>query len=257
MSIRVDTTSLISGALVVGDRGLGVLGSEIPSTGDSGAGYLYNDLSLPTDATKEVRGLITSQPSAGTLYAYEDSSFTFTGAPDGVYSFTYQLYIDGTATGAPATATLTVGGEVATLTIIEHVDLFSGSAQGNGEVLTDNTYGGGGGAGGNKGWSRVEWSKKKAFEEQIGASLKEALTPAERIELAQEAAPAASPAKLRKFTETLTPKAAKPLALAPPKSLAVVEPDEDEERSVELLLEEDYAGLHLLLPLVQKALRSL
>jgi len=117
MSLRADTSSLISGALVVGDRGLGVLGSEVPSTGDSGAGYLYNDLSLPGDASKEVRGLITSQPSAGTLYAYEDSSFTFTGAPDGTYSFGYQLYVDGASTGSPATVTLTVGSGSSSVTL--------------------------------------------------------------------------------------------------------------------------------------------
>jgi len=117
MSLRADTASLITGSLVVGDRGLGVLGSEVPSTGDSGAGYLYNDLSLPGDASKEVRGLITSQPSAGTLYAYEDSSFTFTGAPDGTYSFTYQLYVDGAATGSPATVTLTVGSGSSSVTL--------------------------------------------------------------------------------------------------------------------------------------------
>ncbi len=108
MSIRCDTSSLISGAIVCGDRGLGVLGSQIPSSGDSGAGYLYNDLSIPSDNGKEVRGLIVSAPSSGSFFAYEDSSFEFSGAPDGLYSFTYRLFVDGEDLGT-AVSTLTVG----------------------------------------------------------------------------------------------------------------------------------------------------
>jgi len=142
----------------------------------------------------------------------------------------------------------------------------SGSLQGPGAIIAGlaagpivvtNTYGGGGGTGGNKGWDKAEWARKKEFDESIAGSLKEALTPAERLEVAQEIAPEASPEKLQKIAETLTPKVSKAVDLAPPKSSAAVEPDEDEERSVELLLEEDYAGLHLLLPILQKALRSL
>ena len=109
MSLRIDSTEWISGALLIGETGLGVLGQDIPSTGDAGASYLYNDLSLPADDAKEICGRITSWPSAGTLYAYEDGSFSFTGAPDGAYSFAYQLYVDGVATGSPVTVDLTVG----------------------------------------------------------------------------------------------------------------------------------------------------
>lgn len=109
MSLRIDTTEWISGALLIGETGLGVLGQNIPSTGDNGPGYTYNDLSLPADNAKEICGRITSWPSAGTLFANEDTSFTFSGAPDGTYTFQYQLYVDGVATGSPATVTLTVG----------------------------------------------------------------------------------------------------------------------------------------------------
>jgi hypothetical protein len=104
---------LISGALVCGNRGLGVLGSAVPSTGDNGAGYLYNDLSLPADANKEVRGLIVTPPSAGTFFAYEDSSFEFT-APDGAYTFTYRLYVDGADLGT-ATVNLNIGSNPVTI----------------------------------------------------------------------------------------------------------------------------------------------
>ncbi len=107
MSQRFDS-ALISGAHLYGGAGLGVLGSLIPSSGDNGAGYTYNDLSLPADNGKEICGRITTWPVSGTLTAYEDTSFEFT-APDGAYSFYYQLYVDGVATGSPSIVTLLVG----------------------------------------------------------------------------------------------------------------------------------------------------
>ena len=108
MSVRVDATSWISGAVLIGDAGLGVFGSEVPSTGESGPGYIYNDLSLPADANKEVCGRITTWPTNGVLYAYEDSSFTYTGTTD---TFQYQLYVDGVAIGSPSTVYLNVGSD--------------------------------------------------------------------------------------------------------------------------------------------------
>ncbi len=109
MSLRIDSSEWISGALLIGETGLGVLGSAIPSTGDSGASYLYNDLSLPADADKEICGRITAWPASGELVAYEDGSFEFSGAADGAYSFSYQLYVDGVATGSPVGVDLAVG----------------------------------------------------------------------------------------------------------------------------------------------------
>lgn len=100
---------LVADAHCHGTGGLGVLGSEISSAGTNGPGYAYNDLDLPDDAGKEIRGLITQWPSAGTLTAYEDTSFTFDG-PDGTYTAQYQLYVDGVAVGGPATITLQRGG---------------------------------------------------------------------------------------------------------------------------------------------------
>lgn len=99
----------VGGKRILGTPKTGVLGSLIPSTGDSGAGFLYNDLSLPADDSKEIRGEIIDWPSSGVLVAYEDSSFSFTGAPDDTYSFTYQLYVDGVLTGSVVTVTLQVG----------------------------------------------------------------------------------------------------------------------------------------------------
>ena len=107
MSIRVDDTQLIAGAIVVGDPGLGVLAQDVPGTGDAGAGYAYAYLSLPADNGKEVRGLIVTHPSAGTLTAYEDTSFVFE-APDGEYTFDWRLFIDGVDSGLK-TETLEIG----------------------------------------------------------------------------------------------------------------------------------------------------
>lgn len=108
MSLRIDTSEWISGALLIGNTGLGVIGSLIPSEGDNGAALAYNDLSLPADADKEIRIEILTRPSAGTLFVNEDTSFTFSG-PDGAYSFSYRLYVDGVATGSPVTVSLSVG----------------------------------------------------------------------------------------------------------------------------------------------------
>lgn len=106
MSIRVDSSSLIAGSVVVGVPGLGVLAEAVPSTGEHGAGYLYDSLEFPADSGKEVRGLITTWPTQGTLTAFEDSSFEYDGASD---TFAFQMYVDGVATGTPQTVTITVG----------------------------------------------------------------------------------------------------------------------------------------------------
>lgn len=108
MNVRADVASLIPGKLVAGNRGLGCLGSAVPATGTNGPGYLYNDLSLPADAGKQVRGLILAPPAFGTFFAYEDSSFTLKDVINGYYSFSYRLFVDGVDAGT-ATATITVG----------------------------------------------------------------------------------------------------------------------------------------------------
>ena len=105
MSIRVDTSPLIFGAVVVGVPGLGVLAEAVSSTGEHGAGYLYDSLEFPADNGKEVRGLITTWPTLGTLTAFEDSSFEYDGASD---TFAFQMYVDGQPVGAPQTVTLVI-----------------------------------------------------------------------------------------------------------------------------------------------------
>lgn len=105
MTIRVDS-SWISGAIVVGDSGFGVLASEVPTTGTNGGGYLVNDIAhYSVSPASEVAGRILSFPASGVFKADENSSFEHTGAVQGVYEIPYQFYVDGVATGSPATIT--------------------------------------------------------------------------------------------------------------------------------------------------------
>lgn len=106
-SLRVDIEPLIAGSVVVGGEGLGVLAELLPSTGDAGPSYLYPCVSLPADAGREIRGEITRWPTNGVLAADEDGSFTYTGTSD---YFTFQLYVDGVATGTPKSDPLVIGG---------------------------------------------------------------------------------------------------------------------------------------------------
>ena len=84
-----------------------MLGSEIPSEGTDGASPIYAGLSLPAEANNEFRLVITSTPTLGTLFVYEDTSFNFTG-PAGVHVWTYSAYKDGVLYGT-GTVTLVVG----------------------------------------------------------------------------------------------------------------------------------------------------
>jgi len=115
MSIRVDGP-LQAGSITIGDVGLGVLASAVPSGGEHGAGFAYDQISALGLSTQEIYARIITPPSAGTFTAFEDTSFELT-APDGDYSFTYQLYVDGVTTGPVQTVNVRVGAGVATLTV--------------------------------------------------------------------------------------------------------------------------------------------
>lgn len=84
-----------------GGPGLGVLGADVPSSGAHGAALLFNDISLPAEATDEFRALILTVPAAGALFVYEDSSLSFSG-PDGVHTGTYEGYKNGLSYGVAA-----------------------------------------------------------------------------------------------------------------------------------------------------------
>jgi len=102
MSVRVDSSSLISGAVVCGHRGLGVTGAVIratTSTGTHGAGWLYDDWDNSGDDSKEFRLLIETPPSDGALFLYEDGSFSWVPVADGTRNCVGRLYIDGADQG--------------------------------------------------------------------------------------------------------------------------------------------------------------
>ena len=111
MSMRVDSNQLIAGRCVVTQYpGHGIQAQNVPATGSNGVGYLYNDIAAQgAAATDELRGQILTLPAAGTFTPYEDSSFSFTGAPDGVYTFTYRGFRNGVSYG-DYTVTMSIGG---------------------------------------------------------------------------------------------------------------------------------------------------
>lgn len=102
MSIRIDSP-LIPGAVHIGFTGLGVLGSQIASSGSDGPGFGYPSVDV-VDADAELWFEILTQPT-GTLVAQEDTSFTYDGA---VSSFTFRKWRDGVDQGT-ATAQLNAG----------------------------------------------------------------------------------------------------------------------------------------------------
>jgi hypothetical protein len=109
MSLRIDTAEWISGALVIGNTGGGVLAENVAHSGTDGDGYLYNDVTLPDDAGKEICGRITSVPAGLHLFAYEDGSTIVSADSPGSYTAMYQLYVDYVATGSPTPISYTFG----------------------------------------------------------------------------------------------------------------------------------------------------
>jgi hypothetical protein len=79
----------------------------VPSDGADGASPIYAGLSLPAEANNEFRIVVTTTPTLGDLFVYEDTSFSYTG-PDGVHVWTYAAYKDGVLYGT-GTVTLLVG----------------------------------------------------------------------------------------------------------------------------------------------------
>lgn len=106
MSLVFDSSPIVASSVVFTQySGFGVLAENVPLTGDNGGSILANDISLPADAGKELRYQIVSMPS-GTLEYFEDGSFIYTGTSS---YFTYQLYVNGVATGSSTVVLLQVG----------------------------------------------------------------------------------------------------------------------------------------------------
>lgn len=108
MSHIVSSSAPISGAHTVKQyAGFGILGSAIPTTGDSGGSPVAND---GVNANGEYHWRVETPPSAGALTIYPDLSFGFdaTGLSNTTYTWVYRLYEDGVSVGT-ATVSLVVG----------------------------------------------------------------------------------------------------------------------------------------------------
>lgn len=102
---------IVPSCQVYGNGGLGVLGAAIlatTGTGADGQGYLYSQVQ-PGDEGKEFQGRILAWPTAGVFFPYADGSFSFSGAPDGVYSFTFEGKADGVIYAASVNGTILKG----------------------------------------------------------------------------------------------------------------------------------------------------
>lgn len=94
-----DAPGLPAGSYHYGVGGLGVLGSEIPSSGEHGPGYMYPSLSLPGDAGKEYYGVLGAIPAGLTISVDEYSRVT-ASANDGSYVVPFALYENGQLLGS-------------------------------------------------------------------------------------------------------------------------------------------------------------
>lgn len=106
-------SALSGGWLTSAYPGLGILGSAIPTTGDNGGSPVLND---GVSAGKEYRWALVTSPASGTITLYEDLTFEFSGATDGIHSATYRLWEDGVDQGT-ATITLQVGPSYTTIAV--------------------------------------------------------------------------------------------------------------------------------------------
>lgn len=90
MTHPVALTPPISGAAAVKlYPGFGILGVDIPTTGDNGGSVVLNDDIEPTG---EYSWRVVTPPAEGVLTIYPDLSSLHTGAPDGVWPWVYRLY---------------------------------------------------------------------------------------------------------------------------------------------------------------------
>lgn len=108
MTVRVDSSPLISNSVVIGVAGLGIRGEDLPTDGQDGNSILFELADLPAENDVEFRMLVTSQPSVGTLTTFEDGSFIW-DAPVGTSdSFTVEWFKDGVTQGSE-TINVTIG----------------------------------------------------------------------------------------------------------------------------------------------------
>ena len=98
-AVRVDVAPLVPGAVVVGVRGLGVLGATVllASGGPGREPSVMRSAVTAGLEGNEFRVRVTGYPAGGVLDMAEDGSYTYVG-PDGVLSF--ERFMDGVSLGA-------------------------------------------------------------------------------------------------------------------------------------------------------------
>ena len=122
MSHVVSSSAPISSAHTVkAYSGFGILGADIPTTGDNGGSPVLND---GVTSTSEYHWRVETAPSDGDLTIYPDLSFIWdgTGVADGSYPWVYRLFEDGVSQG--------------TATVSQTVGAASGALVGQGSALT-------------------------------------------------------------------------------------------------------------------------
>lgn len=102
-----DTQPLVSGFVWGTHRGHGITSNEVP-TGFTNAALLLNDIDAGDPAGTEYRLQILTGTGQQYLKINEDSSFSFTGAPDGQYTGTQRVFKNGVA-AYDTTYSFTVG----------------------------------------------------------------------------------------------------------------------------------------------------
>lgn len=112
MSWLSPASEVVTGWLSSGYAGHGILGADIPSTGDNGGSPVLNDSISPS---AEYRWTVETPPASGTLNLFEDCSFEYDNATAGTYNFVYRLYENGVSQGT-ATVTLQIGAAETTIT---------------------------------------------------------------------------------------------------------------------------------------------
>lgn len=97
MSHLVSTVQPIASSHTVKQyAGFGIIGANIPTTGDNGGSPVLNDGIV---STAEYHWRVVTQPDSGTLTIYPDLSYVLSGASDGVHSWGYRLFENGVDQG--------------------------------------------------------------------------------------------------------------------------------------------------------------
>lgn len=124
------------GRRILGVPDVGILAATIASqtaSGTNGPGLLYDESIDSANSGKQLRIDITTLPTDGDLFVYENGAFDFDGASNGTYTIGYDWYADNVLGGSD-TATVVVGaadGAAGSVTLTGTSILIAGGASGN------------------------------------------------------------------------------------------------------------------------------